>query len=76
MTAGRFTQHLPLCQYSKIDGELGSLKSQLQSLESDFKEFKDVNKKYTDQLIRVKVITLRDMKMLILHSSDVRYGQQ
>ncbi|KAK2465331.1 hypothetical protein APHAL10511_002685 [Amanita phalloides] len=41
--------------YSKIDGELGSLKSQLQSLESDFKEFKDVNKKYTDQLIRVKM---------------------
>ncbi|KAF8349440.1 hypothetical protein F5887DRAFT_914397 [Amanita rubescens] len=41
--------------YSKIDGELVSLKSQLRSLESDFKEFKDVNKKYTDQLIRVKM---------------------
>lgn len=38
-----------------MEGELVSLKSQLQSLESDFKEFKDVNKKYTDQLIRVKV---------------------
>ncbi|KAF8631077.1 hypothetical protein AX15_002678 [Amanita polypyramis BW_CC] len=41
--------------YSHMDGAIVSLKSQLQSLESDFKEFKDVNKKYTDQLIRVKM---------------------
>jgi len=42
-------------QYHQLTGELGSLKAQLKSLETDLKEFKDVYKKYTDQLIRVKV---------------------
>ncbi|KDR82825.1 hypothetical protein GALMADRAFT_112894 [Galerina marginata CBS 339.88] len=41
--------------YHQLTGELGSLKAQLKSLETDLKEFKDVYKKYTDQLIRVKV---------------------
>ncbi|KAM6494340.1 hypothetical protein JOM56_010701 [Amanita muscaria] len=41
--------------YSHIEGELVSLKNQLKSLESDFREFKDIAKKYTDQLIKVKV---------------------
>ncbi|PFH54076.1 hypothetical protein AMATHDRAFT_852 [Amanita thiersii Skay4041] len=41
--------------YSHIAGELSSHKSQLESWESDFKEFKDINKKYTDQLIKVKM---------------------
>ncbi|CAA7261579.1 unnamed protein product [Cyclocybe aegerita] len=41
--------------YHQLTGELGSLKAQLKTLESDLKEFKDVYKKYTDQLIRVKV---------------------
>ncbi|KAG6831939.1 hypothetical protein H0H92_006540 [Tricholoma furcatifolium] len=41
-------------KYSHIAGELSSHQAQLKSLESDLKEFKDINKKYTDQLIRVK----------------------
>ncbi|PPQ65393.1 hypothetical protein CVT26_000018 [Gymnopilus dilepis] len=41
--------------YHQLTGELGSLKAQLKSLETDLKEFKDVYKNYTDQLIRVKV---------------------
>ncbi|KIK01859.1 hypothetical protein K443DRAFT_678003 [Laccaria amethystina LaAM-08-1] len=41
--------------YNHLAGELSSQKSQLRSLESDFKEFKDINKKYTEQLVRVKV---------------------
>ncbi|KAF8798952.1 hypothetical protein BYT27DRAFT_6885490 [Phlegmacium glaucopus] len=41
--------------YNQLTGELSSLKVQLKSLETDLKEFKDVHKKYTDQLIRVKV---------------------
>lgn len=45
----------PTFQYHQLTGELGSLKAQLKSLENDLKEFKDVHKKYTDQLIRVKV---------------------
>ncbi|KAF8195567.1 AAA domain-containing protein [Pholiota molesta] len=41
--------------YHQLTGELGSLKVQLKSLETDLKEFKDVYKNYTEQLIRVKV---------------------
>lgn len=41
--------------YSHIAGEVSSHKSQLKALESDLKEFKDINKQYTDQLIRVKM---------------------
>ncbi|KAJ3509992.1 hypothetical protein NLJ89_g4921 [Agrocybe chaxingu] len=41
--------------YHQLTGELGSLKAQGKTLENDLKEFKDVYKKYTDQLIRVKV---------------------
>ncbi|KJA21183.1 hypothetical protein HYPSUDRAFT_141004 [Hypholoma sublateritium FD-334 SS-4] len=42
-------------KYHRLTGELSTLKAQLKSLENDLKEFKDVYKKYTDQLIRVKV---------------------
>jgi DNA repair protein RAD50 len=31
------------------------MRAQLKALEHDMKEFKDINKDYTDQLIRVKV---------------------
>ena len=31
------------------------MRAQLKGLEHDMKEFKDINKDYTDQLIRVKV---------------------
>ncbi|KAG5639217.1 hypothetical protein H0H81_005696 [Sphagnurus paluster] len=41
--------------YSHIAGEVSSHQSQLKALEVDFKEFKDINKKYTEQLIRVKM---------------------
>ncbi|KAJ7784558.1 hypothetical protein B0H16DRAFT_1492970 [Mycena metata] len=41
--------------YSHLAGELSSSRSQLKSLETDLKDFKDVNKKYTDQLIKVKM---------------------
>ncbi|KAJ7134632.1 P-loop containing nucleoside triphosphate hydrolase protein [Mycena epipterygia] len=41
--------------YAHLAGELSSSRSQLKSLESDLKDFKDINKKYTDQLIKVKM---------------------
>ena len=42
-------------QSAHIGGELTSLRAQLQKLEEDLREFKDINKKYTDQLVKVKV---------------------
>ncbi|KAJ7069782.1 hypothetical protein C8F01DRAFT_1113982 [Mycena amicta] len=42
-------------KYAHLAGELNSQRSQLKGLETDMKEFKDVNKKYTDQLIKVKM---------------------
>ncbi|KAJ6613278.1 P-loop containing nucleoside triphosphate hydrolase protein [Mycena sp. CBHHK59/15] len=54
--------------YAHLAGELSSSRSQLKSLESDLKDFKDINKKYTDQLIKVK---MSDMA-----NSDLeRYGK-
>ncbi|KAI0345847.1 hypothetical protein BDW22DRAFT_1353452 [Trametopsis cervina] len=38
-----------------IDGELSSLRVQLRTIEADFKDFKDVGKRYRDQLIKVKL---------------------
>jgi len=43
------------CQSSHIGGELSSHRSQLTTWEEDLREFKDINKMYTDQLIKVKV---------------------
>ncbi|KAG6890641.1 hypothetical protein C0995_006617 [Termitomyces sp. Mi166 len=40
--------------FSHIAGEVSSHQSQLKALEADLKEFKNINKKYTEQLIRVK----------------------
>lgn len=42
-------------QYAHVGGELSSLKSQVQQLDNDLKEFKDIGKKYRDQLVKVKV---------------------
>ncbi|KAL0567094.1 DNA repair protein rad50 [Marasmius crinis-equi] len=43
-------------QYSHLAGEISSKKSQLSTWETDLKkDFKDINKRYTDQLIRVKM---------------------
>jgi hypothetical protein len=44
-------------QYAHIGGELSSLKDQVQTLEYDLAEFENVNKRYKDQLIKVKVGT-------------------
>ncbi|KAI9443279.1 hypothetical protein H4582DRAFT_1808403 [Lactarius indigo] len=38
-----------------IGGELASLRAQLKALEKDLGDYKDTGKKYTDQLIRVKM---------------------
>ncbi|KAI0702294.1 hypothetical protein BC835DRAFT_1404375 [Cytidiella melzeri] len=40
---------------SHVDGELSSLRVQLKTIEADFKEFKDISKRYRDQLIKVKL---------------------
>ncbi|KAJ8496238.1 hypothetical protein ONZ45_g12526 [Pleurotus djamor] len=42
-------------QFSRIDGELGSHRAQLKDLENDLKEYAGIYKKYTDQLIQVKM---------------------
>jgi hypothetical protein len=38
-----------------MGGELTSLRAQLQRLESDLGDYKNINKQYTDQLVKVKV---------------------
>ena len=45
-------------QYSRLGGELSSLKVQLGDFEKDLSEFKNINKRYTDQLIKVKASTV------------------
>lgn len=42
-------------QYSHIGGVLTSSREQLTTWEKDLRDFKDINKKYTDQLIKVKM---------------------
>ncbi|KAI5890396.1 uncharacterized protein SCHCODRAFT_01155975 [Schizophyllum commune H4-8] len=42
-------------QYSHIGGMLTSSREQLSTWEHDLRDFKDINKKYTEQLIRVKM---------------------
>ena len=42
-------------QYAHIGGELSSLKDQVETLESDLAEFENVNRRYKDQLVKVKV---------------------
>lgn len=44
-----------LYQYSRQEGELKSKQAQLQELQNDLNGFEGVNKKYRDQLIKVKV---------------------
>jgi DNA repair protein RAD50 len=64
-------------QYSHLAGEVSSLQSQLKGLESDLKEFKDIYKRYTDQLIQVKVIywSCSPESWLRLWALDVGYGE-
>jgi len=42
-------------QYAHIGGELSSLKDQVETLENDLAEFENVNRRYKDQLVKVKV---------------------
>ncbi|KII86927.1 hypothetical protein PLICRDRAFT_665598 [Plicaturopsis crispa FD-325 SS-3] len=42
-------------QYAHIGGVLTSSKAQLATWEEDLKEFKNINKRYTDQLLKVKI---------------------
>ena len=42
-------------QYAHIGGELSSLKDQVETLEHDLAEFQNINRRYKDQLIKVKV---------------------
>lgn len=44
-------------QVAAIGGKLEAAKGQVKELESDLKEFRGINQKYTDQLIKVKVST-------------------
>lgn len=43
-----------------MGGSLEATKQQIKSLEVDLKEFKGINQKYTDQLIKVKVCVSLD----------------
>ena len=66
-------------QYSHIAGEVSSHKSQLKAWEVDLKEFKDISTRYTDQLIKVKVIVSLfwlGANKLRLATLDVRHGEQ
>ncbi|KAG6818307.1 hypothetical protein H0H93_006082, partial [Arthromyces matolae] len=48
--------------YSHLAGEVSSLQSQLKAQQGDLKEFKDINKKYTDQLIRMSDMANSDLE--------------
>lgn len=64
-------------QYAHTAGELSSNKSQLKTWAGDLAEFKDINKRYTDQLIKVKVRNLQFSATGKLNLPlDVRYGKQ
>lgn len=66
------TQLSDTSQFSHIAGELSSHKSQLKTWEADLKEFKDINKRYTDQLIKVKVrSSFSDRMISILNKADL-----
>ena len=64
-------------QFAHLGGEISSHKSQLKTWEDDLKDFKDINKRYTDQLIRVKVrrTTHFDGHRQPVVDPDVRYGE-
>jgi hypothetical protein len=55
MLSESFRLNVVCHQYAHIGGEVSSHKSQLKTWEEDLKDFKDINKRYTEQLIRVKV---------------------
>lgn len=42
-------------KYSMLSGEITSMKRQLEEYRKDHAEFKGITKRYTDQLVKVKV---------------------
>ncbi|KAF9219190.1 hypothetical protein BS17DRAFT_718386 [Gyrodon lividus] len=44
-----------VCLYAHIGGEISSHNDTLRQVEKDLREYKDVNKQYTDQLVKVKM---------------------
>lgn len=42
-------------KYAHIGGEISSLSETLKQVEKDLREYKDINKRYTDQLVKVKM---------------------
>lgn len=51
-----FSLHPMSLQYGRVRGELDTLEQQVDKYHSDLKRnFKDINKRYTDQLVKVKV---------------------
>ncbi|THH27305.1 hypothetical protein EUX98_g6880 [Antrodiella citrinella] len=42
-------------KYAHIGGELSSAQAQLKTLESDFREYREVNRRYREQLVKVKL---------------------
>ncbi|KAG6912230.1 hypothetical protein DXG01_016194, partial [Tephrocybe rancida] len=48
--------------YSHLAGEVSSHQSQLKAWEVDLREFKDINKKYTEQLIRMSDMANSDLE--------------
>jgi len=51
-----FPLHPMSLQYGRVRGELDTLEQQVDKYHSDLKRnFKDINKRYTDQLVKVKV---------------------
>lgn len=66
-------------QYGRVRGELDTLQQQVDKYHMDLKRnFKDINKRYTDQLIKVKVINSFRLHhaMWLEAASGVRHGKQ
>lgn len=42
-------------QHAELAGEISSMKRELDDLKKDHEEYKGITKKYTDQLVKVKV---------------------
>lgn len=64
-------------QHAHLGGEMASHRAQLSTWESDLKEFKDVSKRYTDQLVKVKVCgaVLVFLNWCSVSNADVRHGK-
>ena len=68
-------------QSARLSGEISQLEIGLSTLENDLAEYKDINKRYRDQLIKVKVCVAYSALRRLAGGrnfanvvSDVRYG--